>query len=211
MNGFFGPNFQFEQGRKGVLHDVLDVDQLAQRLRLMINFGFAGYDDVVCIGTNGKMNEACAAMGLASMRSMADVVERNRRNHAAYARELADIPGMQLLQYPGSEKGNYQYIVAEYQAPAGSLSRDQLIDVLWAENVIARRYFHPGCHRMEPYRTLFPDVGRRLPATEAITDRLLVLPTGSDIHDAEIAAITGVMRTAVRGGAGLVAALRARH
>lgn len=185
-------------------------DDLARKLRLMINFGFAGFDDVRCIGTNGKMNEVCAAMGLASMRSMGEVVERNQRNHAAYARELADVPGMQLLQYPGNEKGNYQYIVAEYRAPDGCLSRDQLIDVLWAENVIARRYFHPGCHRMEPYRSLFPDVGGRLPATEAITDRLVVLPTGSDIGDREIAAITGVMRTAVRGGAELVAALRAR-
>ncbi|HEY6510870.1 MAG TPA: aminotransferase class I/II-fold pyridoxal phosphate-dependent enzyme [Burkholderiaceae bacterium] len=186
-------------------------DDLAARLRLMINFGFAGYDNVVHIGTNGKMNEVCAAMGLASMRSMAEVVERNRRNHAAYAKELADVPGMRLLQYPATEKGNYQYIVVEYQAPAGCLSRDQLIDVLWAENVIARRYFHPGCHRMEPYRTLFPNAGHRLPATEAITDRLVVLPTGADITATEIAAITGVMRTAVRGGAELAAALQARH
>jgi hypothetical protein len=36
------------------------------------------------------------------------VVERNRRNHAAYAKELADVPGMHLLQYPDTEKGNWR-------------------------------------------------------------------------------------------------------
>ena len=38
-------------------------DELAKKIRLMKNFGFAGYDNVIYIGTNGKMNEACAAMG----------------------------------------------------------------------------------------------------------------------------------------------------
>ena len=42
-------------------------DTLAAKIRLMKNFGFAGYDNVVHIGTNGKMNEMCAAMGLASL------------------------------------------------------------------------------------------------------------------------------------------------
>ena len=44
-----------------------------------------------------------------------------------------------------------------------ALSRDELQRVLWAENVLARRYFFPGCHRMEPYRSLFPDAARAPP------------------------------------------------
>jgi dTDP-4-amino-4,6-dideoxygalactose transaminase len=83
-----------------------------------------------------------------------------------------------------------------------------LIDVLWAENVIARRYFYPGCHRMEPYRSLFPDVGQRLPVTEAVADRLLILPTGTDISTSDVAAIANVIRTAVDAGPDLVASLR---
>jgi dTDP-4-amino-4,6-dideoxygalactose transaminase len=183
-------------------------DELAKRLRLMVNFGFSGFDNVVHIGTNGKMNEVCAAMGLASMRSLNDVVEVNRRNHAAYAAALRDIGGMRFLTFSDAERNNFQYVVAEYQPPPGTLSRDQLIDVLWAENVIARRYFYPGCHRMEPYRSLFPDVGRRLPVTEAVADRLLILPTGTDISTSDVAAIANVIRTAVDAGPDLVASLR---
>ncbi len=76
-------------------------DELAKRLRLMVNFGFAGFDNVVHIGTNGKMNEVCAAMGLASMRSLDDVVEVDRRNHAAYAAALHDIAGLAIPAGPG--------------------------------------------------------------------------------------------------------------
>ena len=185
-------------------------DELAKRLRLMINFGFAGYDNVVHIGTNGKMNEVCAAMGLTSLRSLNEVMEANRRNHAAYADSLRDIPGVRLLAYPAAEHNNFQYVVVEYEPAAGAVTRDELIDILWAENVIARRYFYPGCHRMEPYRTLFPDVGRRLPVTEAVAARLLILPTGPDLDRNAVASIAGVIRTAVLAGPELAASLRSR-
>jgi len=186
-------------------------DELAKRLRLMVNFGFAGFDNVVYIGTNGKMNEVCAAMGLASMRSLHDVVEVNRRNHVAYAAALGDIGGLRFLEYSPNERSNFQYVVAEYQPPPGCLTRDELIEVLWAENVIARRYFYPGCHRMEPYRSLYPEVGSRLPVTESVADRLLVLPTGSDIAPADVAGIANVIRVAVDAGPRLVDSLHARH
>ena len=59
-------------------------DALADRLRLMRNFGFAGYDQVVYVGTNGKMGELSAAMGLTSLDAIDEFIAENRRNHAAY-------------------------------------------------------------------------------------------------------------------------------
>ena len=55
---------------------VTNDDQLARKIRLMKNFGFAGYDNVIYIGTNGKMTEAAAAMGLTSLESLEDVRRR---------------------------------------------------------------------------------------------------------------------------------------
>ena len=55
-------------------------DDLAAKLRLMRNFGFAGYDKVIYAGTNGKMTEICAAMGLTSLESMQGMLAANRRN-----------------------------------------------------------------------------------------------------------------------------------
>ena len=56
--------------------------------------------------------------------------------------------------------------------------------VLWDENVLARRYFYPGCHRMEPYRSTWPDEGRWLPETERLAARVLQLPTGTAVGPA---------------------------
>ena len=57
-------------------------DALAEKMRLMRNFGFRGFDDVIYIGTNGKMSEVCAAMGLTSLESIDEFIETNRFNHA---------------------------------------------------------------------------------------------------------------------------------
>jgi dTDP-4-amino-4,6-dideoxygalactose transaminase len=63
---------------------VTNSDELAAKMRLMKNFGFAGYDNVIYIGTNGKMNEVCAAMGLTSLESLDEFVAINERNYEQY-------------------------------------------------------------------------------------------------------------------------------
>ena len=99
----------------------------------------------------------------------------------------------------------------EIDEKAAGISRDEVLAVLQAENIRARRYFYPACHRMEPYRSADPDAGRHLPVTEAVADRLLVLPTGAGITMPDIAAIASVISVAVGAGPGLVASLHARH
>ena len=175
-------------------------DKLAAKLRLMKNFGFAGYDNVVHIGTNGKMNEICAAMGLASLSNMDEIVTVNRRNYKQYKTELADLPGVNLLHYDQSEKNNFQYIVLEIDKTITGISRDQLMSVLHAENIFARRYFYPGCHRMEPYRSYFPHTGLLLPETEKLTEKILILPTGTAISTADITMICGIIRLGIDQG-----------
>lgn len=172
-------------------------EALARRIRLMRNFGFAGYDDVESVGTNGKMNEVVAAMGLVNLQSLEAFVAINRRNYQAYQAALADLPGLRLIAYDARERCNYQYIVVEVDERVAGLSRDGLLAALHAENVLARRYFWPGCHRMEPYRTRFPDAGSRLAQTERVADRVLVLPTGSAVSTEDIAVIGGIVRSAI--------------
>jgi dTDP-4-amino-4,6-dideoxygalactose transaminase len=172
-----------------------DAD-FAQVARLMRNHGFEDYDQVTHVGTNGKLSEVAAAMGLTSLESSADFIETNRRNHEAYRTGLAAVEGVELLAYDGRERCNWQYavIVVEDHAP---LSRDELQRVLWAENVRARRYFYPGCHRMEPYRSLFPEAAARLPQTERVAQRVLALPTGTSVGPEAIATVTALIRRAM--------------
>jgi dTDP-4-amino-4,6-dideoxygalactose transaminase len=179
---------------------VTNDDDLAAKMRLMKNFGFVGYDQVSYVGTNGKMTEVAAIMGLTSLESLDTFVAVNRRNYEHYQRELAGIPGLQMLTYDPAVRINYQYIVLEIDAELTQISRDDLVRLLWAEQVLARRYFYPGCHRMEPYRSYFPHAGLLLPETERLVQRVLVLPTGTAVDPEAISTICGILRLAVAHG-----------
>jgi dTDP-4-amino-4,6-dideoxygalactose transaminase len=182
---------------------VTNDDHLANRVRLMKNFGFAGYDNVVDVGTNGKMSEVSAAMGLVGLESLDEFIAINRRNYRNYQVELAGIPGISLLRFDEDEKCNYQYIVLEVDETVTRINRDKLLEVLWAENVLARRYFYPGCHRMEPYRSSVPNAGLRLPVTEKLSKRILVLPTGGSVSVEALQTLCSIVRVAVENGATL--------
>jgi len=169
-------------------------DELAQRLRLMRNFGFAGYDKVVSLGTNGKMNEICAAMGLTELESMNEFIAHNYRNYRQYLKEFESLPSISMLRYDETEKCNYQYVVVEIDDKTSLVSRDELAEILCSENVIARRYFYPGCHLMAPYRERSIASGVTLPETERLAHRVLVLPTGTAVGADEISQICHIIR-----------------
>lgn len=168
-------------------------DELADAIRLIRNFGFKGYDNVIHPGTNGKMIEVCAAMGLANLDGFDGIIEANRRNYATYKQALAGIPGVNVLDYCPAERNSHHYVVLEMgdEYPA---SRDEIIATLHAENILARRYFWPACHKMQPYRDLFPHAGLVLPNTIAVAERVLVLPAGINVCAAQIQVVGDVIR-----------------
>ncbi|MGV7206791.1 DegT/DnrJ/EryC1/StrS family aminotransferase [Oxalobacteraceae bacterium A2-2] len=175
---------------------VTNDDELAHTMRLMRNFGFAGFDRVIHPGTNGKMVEINAAMGLVNLKSLDEVIAANRRNYHAYREALRDVRGVRLLPHDSGERSNYQYVVVEV-GPDCPATRDQLVDTLQAENVIARRYFWPGCHNMEPYRSWFPHAGLVLPHTNVVAARVIVLPTGQTMDTEMINTVVQIMRTRI--------------
>ncbi|WP_235009811.1 aminotransferase class I/II-fold pyridoxal phosphate-dependent enzyme [Mycobacterium sp. 3519A] len=189
---------------------VTDDDALADRARLVRNFGFSDYDQVDTLGINGKMSEVAAAMGLTSLESRDRFVAANHRNFAVYREVLEGIPGIGLIPYDDVDATARHYVVVEVDDDAG-LSRDELRDVLWAENVLARRYFYPGCHRLDPYRAEHEASGRSLPETDWLAARVLTLPTGTGITPKDAVTIAGVIRRAVREAPALKRALSTRR
>jgi dTDP-4-amino-4,6-dideoxygalactose transaminase len=157
-------------------------DALAEKIRLMQNFGFAGYDNVIYIGINGKMTEISAAMGLTNFECIDEFIETNRMNYQAYRECMQNINGIKLMEYDESNLCNWQYVVAEV-GDDYPLKRDELIKKLQAENILVRRYFWPGCHKMEPYRSYYPNAGLLLSNTERIASRLVVFPTGTAVNE----------------------------
>ncbi len=175
-------------------------DELADTMRLMRNFGFAGLDNVIHPGTNGKMTEICAAMGIVNLDSIGAVIDANRRNYAAYRERLSRLQGIGMLDFDGGERQNYQYIVLQVEDGC-TAQRDQIVDALHAENVRARKYFWPGCHKMAPYRDLYPEAAKFLGTTEAVADRVIVLPNGPSLDDEMIETIVSIIAVMTEGAA----------
>jgi dTDP-4-amino-4,6-dideoxygalactose transaminase len=172
---------------------VTNDDELASKIRLMKNFGFQGYDNVTYIGTNGKMNEISAAMGLTSFSSIDNFIANNKKNYYHYKSKFDQIDGIRIIDYNHTEKNNYQYIVCELDREVFGLSRDELVRVLQSENLLARKYFYPGIHRMEPYRSLYPYSGYFLKNSEYLADRVISFPTGISINEETIDRITDLV------------------
>lgn len=175
-----------------------DDDDLAHRARLARNFGFE--DGVVRgLGINGKMNEVCAAMGIANLERLPDVVACNRRNLEAYRQGFAEVPGIRVATCDEAERQNYQYVVAEV-LPEFGLSRDALMAWLQDHGVLARDYFAPGCHRVEPFASA-PTGAPGLPHTEALSDRLITFPTGMHVGTQDVRRVVSLVRQAGGGAA----------
>ena len=170
----------FSTGEGGAI--TTNSDELADKLRLMRNFGFTGYDHTDHLGTNAKMNEFAAAYGLAALDQIESVIYQNRQNHNAYLKIFHDLPGIHFLDYPQINPSNYQYVVARVRPE----HRDPLVEFYHRANILVRRYFHPGCHRMEPYRSDSRYSVLELPTTEILTAETVVFPTGSQLNNNEV-------------------------
>jgi dTDP-4-amino-4,6-dideoxygalactose transaminase len=175
---------------------VTNDSVLAEKMSLMRNFGFQGYDNVIHPGTNGKMVEICAAMGLVNLDEVDATVQANRKNYEEYRRQLSGVPGISVIDYDDQEKNNFQYVVVEV-ADECVMTRDEVVDVLHQNGVLARKYFWPGCHGMKPYRELYPHARLVLPNTELVARRVVVLPTGTTLELRKVQEISAVIRDEV--------------
>ncbi|MBO2445591.1 DegT/DnrJ/EryC1/StrS family aminotransferase [Actinomadura barringtoniae] len=173
---------------------VTDDAALARRVRAIQNFGLVAEDTVNWVGTNAKMSEASAAMGLTSLDAMPEIFAHNRDIYRAYRAGLAHVPGIRMLDYDPSAN-NCQYVVIEVDEDAAGFGPDLLRTVLRAEGVTCRRYFSPACHAMTPYNT-----GASLPQTDAVTRRVLQLPTGMVVTRADVARVCGLIQLAAALG-----------
>jgi dTDP-4-amino-4,6-dideoxyglucose len=184
-----------------------DAD-LAAELARARNFGFDEEGSVSGLGINAKMTEVSAAMGLVSLDALDDFASVHRSNHQRYDRGLAHTSGVTVRAADGTTTPTQPYVVAEV-APAAGLTRDEVLAVLQAENVLARRYFFPGCHRVLPYRDEPATHPVPLPVTERALERVLVLPTGTATPASAIERICEVIDCATRHPDEVRAELRA--
>ena len=153
---------------------------LKTEVEYLKNFGFKSEVEVVMPGTNAKMNEMQALMGLTMLKYVPQLIEKRRAITELYREQLQSVPGIHLPPLLSHEINyNYAYFPIEIDERKFGNSRDQLYEKLKEYNIFTRRYFYPlicdfACYRNVP-------VADPLKTARRVAERILVLPIYYDL------------------------------
>jgi dTDP-4-amino-4,6-dideoxygalactose transaminase len=165
-------------------------------LRALRNYGFDKEGHVGGLGINAKMHEISAAMALSNLPHYDSLLGHNKKLHWAYAEALSGVPGVHVhSQDMSASNDHYVVIRVTGECP---LNRDEVQQLLETENVLARRYFWPGCHRSPPYTE---KSHRDMTVTEELCETILQLPTGTQLGAEDADAIARCIRLGVANAA----------
>jgi len=150
--------------------------ELAHRLALLRTYGFEGQDNCVFAGgLNAKLNEVHAAMALANLDELEQLVTDNRQRYRCYQAGLAGISGIRLLEFDETSKTSYKNIVVEL-LDNWPLKRDETVAILNAENILARAYYSPPLHQKQ---MSYPHIPATLEVTDYLARRFMLMPCGA--------------------------------
>lgn len=175
----------FHTGEGGAL--ITHDPQLAARIEYLRNFGHSGPNTFIDYGTNAKVSELHAAMGLCVLPRVPELIARRQALCAVYDAELRH-PAVTRPTWRAGLERNHSYY------PVLFASEAQLLEVqrqLTADNIHPRRYFHPALNRLvyvEPVA---------MPVAESVSSRVLCLPLAAELDPVDVRRICAITRRAL--------------
>lgn len=138
---------------------------------------------------DARLADVHAAMALANLDELDSQVARNRVRYERYRDLLAHLPGVRLLTFDGSRATSYKTIVVEF-TDDWPLARELTVELLNAENVLARAYYWPALHA----KTMaYPHVAATMPVSDQLSLRYALLPCGDFVTGADIDATVALL------------------
>ena len=170
-----------------------------ERADSLRNFGIRNIDSVMEPGTNGKLNEIQAAVGILLLKEVNKEIEKRKEITNLYRDMLKNIPGIATRKDLDGVSHNYAYFVITVEEEEYGLSRDKLFDKLAEYNVIARKYFYPLCSNFQCYRDYPSSLKQQLPIANKIADKVLTLPLHGRMQNSDVEKICAIIK-AIREG-----------
>ncbi len=143
------------------------------------NFGIRGPETVDFVGANAKMNEFQAAMGLCNLRYLKREIEKRKKIFEYYEEKLLDIQGIQLMKRQKDVEYNYAYFPVVFDEAKYGKTRDEIHEMLLAENIYTRKYFYPLTNSYDCFGGKY-DV-KKTPIAARISKSVLTLPLYADL------------------------------
>jgi dTDP-4-amino-4,6-dideoxy-D-glucose transaminase len=162
------------------------------------NFGIADEVTIPFIGTNAKMSEFNAALGVLQLRHFEAVRQARKRVDGLYREALAGIAGIECLPIPEGVEPNHSYFPI-FVTGGFAIDRDGLYERLKKEGIYARRYFYPLLSSLPLYGGLESAAPANLPVATTAAGQILCLPIFPDLSDPDLDRVVSVIRDAARG------------
>jgi len=156
------------------------------------NFGFQNEISFGAVGTNAKMNEFCAAVGLLQLKRIDSAILRRQTLGALYRQALADCPGLTLPSMPNLSRANQAYFPVLVNGNS-KFSRDDLYECLKSSGIHTRRYFYPLVMNSNGLLEADSQKGD-LPNSRAIAKSVLCLPIYNDLADEDVMRVCDKLR-----------------
>ncbi|UCG97416.1 MAG: DegT/DnrJ/EryC1/StrS family aminotransferase [Burkholderiales bacterium] len=164
---------------------------LAEKVRRLANFSFEHFVACSSHGTNAKMSEYAAAVGLAQLERWPRLLQRRREVFDEYRRRLAALPQVTMQPLVAPPATLCVRLPADAAAVAAALAQSE---------IETRRWYLPPLHRHPAFgrvRCLGPAGSERLPVTEQLATSLLGLPFHSRLGSEDVATVVAALATAI--------------
>lgn len=153
--------------------------ELGLRLSRLKNFGIRDAECVDGVGSNAKMNEFCAAMGLCNLRHVEEDIAQRKRVAERYHARLEGVCGVQLNPIQEGVTPNYAYFPVVFDEKAFGSTRDEVFAALERADIHSRKYFYPLTNTFDCFHGKY-DVAQT-PVARFVADRVLTLPIYPDL------------------------------
>ncbi len=146
--------------------------KLTAKLLQHRNFGLNG-ESIDCFGTNAKMNEFQAAMGICNLRHIEEELNLRKQVFERYHKRLSNVEGITLLTLKDGLKANYAYYPILVEKEKFGINRDELMEKLAVQGINARKYFYPLVSENKSFET---DETVNTPKAKYYSRNVLCLP-----------------------------------
>lgn len=150
---------------------IINDDSLVEEARFLINFGIDGPDSVKSLGTNAKMNEFEAAMGLCVLDDIEKIIQQREKVYDRYRQGLEGLVDFQCVEKHCSL--NYGYFPVLFKSEQQTLQVKAALNKL---DVYPRRYFHPSLDTLPYIKS-----NEIMTKSRDIASRILALPMYSSL------------------------------
>ena len=166
---------------------IINDDSLAEKARYLINFGIKNREEIPELGTNAKMNEFEAAMGLCMLDDMQELIIKRKIVYEFYKKELEGVVEFQKQNNDSTKNYSYFPIILKSEGQLSKIEKK-----LNLKKIFPRRYFYPSLDTLS-----YINPPQFCAISRDISSRILCLPMYSEIDRSDQIKIIKIIKEEV--------------